>query len=276
MAYYKKLPGSLCIKSSEKMSKNDVLALMLEYMTIAEEVFGIEEFKVYAFLDLIKDNKKHALYIKDQKGIVQSLPYITDKHNKNTDKTTLSANKTNFSFFNQELNTERLANLYNKTKEDAKLHSVYLHNIEAITAYKADQLANADHYQQQKERREREAENERIRELEYKLEAERKAKAKAVYEIELNEFVAFKAKEHNVSIDEYKKKILYSYAYLEDNTTKARFFKDRQDLVEKYRDVRLMRLSFKNSFGKVCRVEIYNEERELIFTQVKQPQLVKN
>ncbi|HDT5940901.1 TPA: hypothetical protein QHB97_005576, partial [Klebsiella quasipneumoniae subsp. similipneumoniae] len=46
----KKLPGSLEIKLHERLSKNDILNVLAEQMTILEETFDIQEFKLFSFL----------------------------------------------------------------------------------------------------------------------------------------------------------------------------------------------------------------------------------
>lgn len=43
----KKLPGSLEIKLHEKLSKSDILNILAEQMTMLEETFGIQEFKIF-------------------------------------------------------------------------------------------------------------------------------------------------------------------------------------------------------------------------------------
>ncbi|HAL2584273.1 TPA: hypothetical protein R6H24_005335, partial [Klebsiella pneumoniae] len=58
----KKLPGSLEIKLHERLSKNDILNVLAEQMTMLEETFGVEEFKLYSFLECYIDSKKQALY----------------------------------------------------------------------------------------------------------------------------------------------------------------------------------------------------------------------
>ncbi len=53
----KKLPGSLEIKLHERLSKNDILNVLAEQMTMLEETFGVEEFKLYSFLECYIDSK---------------------------------------------------------------------------------------------------------------------------------------------------------------------------------------------------------------------------
>ncbi|HAW2532328.1 TPA: hypothetical protein JLQ00_002209 [Escherichia coli] len=62
----KKLPGSLEIKLHERLSKNDILNVLAEQMTILEETFDIQEFKLFSFLECYIDGKKQALYINDR------------------------------------------------------------------------------------------------------------------------------------------------------------------------------------------------------------------
>lgn len=47
----KKLPGSLEIKLHEKLSKSDILNILAEQMTMLEETFGIQEFKIFSYLE---------------------------------------------------------------------------------------------------------------------------------------------------------------------------------------------------------------------------------
>lgn len=47
----KKLPGSLEIKLHEKLSKSDILNILAEQMTMLEETFGIQGFKIFSYLN---------------------------------------------------------------------------------------------------------------------------------------------------------------------------------------------------------------------------------
>ncbi len=57
----KKLPGSLEIKLHERLSKTDILDILCEHMTMLEETFGIEEFKLNSYLECYIDSKKTIL-----------------------------------------------------------------------------------------------------------------------------------------------------------------------------------------------------------------------
>ncbi|HCO1789560.1 TPA: hypothetical protein N7M23_004885, partial [Escherichia coli] len=62
--------------------------------------------------------------------------------------------------------------------------------------------------------------------------------------------------------------------YLFSVSTKAKYFAEKPELFEKYRDERLIRFSIKRPDGKVGKVEIYTENGELIFEQYKTLKLV--
>ena len=51
----KKLPGSLEIKLHERLSNNALLNVLAEQMKMLEETFGVEEFKLYSFLECYKN-----------------------------------------------------------------------------------------------------------------------------------------------------------------------------------------------------------------------------
>ena len=56
----KKLPGSLEIKSTKNLSKSDILNILAEQMTMLEETFGIQEFKIFLYLECyIEKRNKH-------------------------------------------------------------------------------------------------------------------------------------------------------------------------------------------------------------------------
>lgn len=82
----KKLPGSLEIKLHEKLSKNDILNVLAEQMTMLEETFGIQEFKLYSYLECYRDNKKQALYHNGRNIVVGSFNLRNQDNLENTAK----------------------------------------------------------------------------------------------------------------------------------------------------------------------------------------------
>ena len=82
----KKLPGSLEIKLHEKLSKNDILNVLAEHMTMLEETFGIEEFKLYSFLECYIDSKKQSFYHEEHNTVVNSFNLQGNEKLENTAK----------------------------------------------------------------------------------------------------------------------------------------------------------------------------------------------
>lgn len=82
----KKLPGSLEIKLHERLSKNDILNILAEHMTMLEETFGIEEFKLYSYLECYRDNTKQALYHNVHNIVVSSFSLRNQENLENTAK----------------------------------------------------------------------------------------------------------------------------------------------------------------------------------------------
>lgn len=66
----KKLPGSLEIKLHKKLSKSDILNILAEQMTMLEETFGIQEFKIFSYLECYIGDKKQALYYRSRNSAV--------------------------------------------------------------------------------------------------------------------------------------------------------------------------------------------------------------
>lgn len=62
----KKLPGSLEIKLHEKLSKSDILNILAEQMTMLEETFGIQEFKIFSYLECYIEIRKSIILQKSQ------------------------------------------------------------------------------------------------------------------------------------------------------------------------------------------------------------------
>ena len=105
-------------------------------------------------------------------------------------------------------------------------------------------------------------------------EEERRAKEKELYERPLKEFINKKIRESGLSEMDFKRTISSSCDYLFSVSTKAKYFAEKPELFEKYRDERLIRFSIKRPDGKVGKVEIYTENGELIFEQYKTLKLV--
>ncbi|ECJ5978936.1 hypothetical protein FN904_21995 [Salmonella enterica subsp. enterica] len=109
----------------------------------------------------------------------------------------------------------------------------------------------------------------RIEEQRKKAEQIRKAKEREEYERPLKTLISSKIKESGLSEKDFKKQVCSSCDYLKDGSTKSRYFTERPDLLDKYHNERLIRLSIKGTDGKVRKVEIYTDSGNLIFEQYK-------
>ena len=92
----KNLPCSLEIKLREKLSKTDILDILSEHMTMFEETFGIEEFKLNSYLEFYIDSKKLSLYHEEHNNVINSINLKSDEKLENTAK--ISSKDCNYPF----------------------------------------------------------------------------------------------------------------------------------------------------------------------------------
>ncbi len=92
----KNLPCSLEIKLREKLSKTDILDILAEHMTMLEETFGIEEFKLNSYLEFYIDSKKLSLYHEEHNNVINSINLKSDEKLENTAK--ISSKDCNYPF----------------------------------------------------------------------------------------------------------------------------------------------------------------------------------
>lgn len=265
----KKLPGSLEIKLHERLSKNDILNVLAEHMTMLEETFGIEEFKLYSYLECYRDNKKQALYHNGRTTVVGSFNLRSQENLENTAKIISKEGNNRIISFDKKLDTDKIFT----TVENIQSSNPYRYWENNIQVIPASQVSNII----QNEQNRQQAEKDRLYLIEQqrkKEEQARKAREKEEYERPLKYFINKKIKESGLSERDFNKYICSSYNYLLDHTTKSKYFAERQDLLDKYYDVRLIRYSIKRPDGKVGKVEIYTDDGELIFEQYKTLQLV--
>ncbi|MEE3663214.1 hypothetical protein V2I52_14925 [Brenneria sp. g21c3] len=260
----KKLPGSLEIKLHEKLSKNDILNILAEQMTMLEETFGIEEFKLYSYLECYRENQKQALYHKGRNTVIGSFNLRSQDNLENTAKLISKDGNNRIISFDKKLDADKILT----TVENIQANNPYRYwskDIQIITASQVNRII-------QNEKNRQQAEKDRLYLIEQQRKKEeqvRKAREKEVYERPLKYFINTKIRESGLSERDFKKHICSSYNYLIDHTTKSKYFADRQDLLDKYYNVRLIRYSIKRSDGKVGKVEIYTDSGELIFEQYK-------
>ena len=68
---------------------------------------------------------------------------------------------------------------------------------------------------------------------------------------------------------EFKRTICSSFDYIKSRSVIAKYLANKPDLLEKYDDSRIIRMSIKNDEGKVGKVELYDLSGTLIFESYK-------
>ncbi|MEI7136090.1 hypothetical protein WCT93_15110 [Pectobacterium atrosepticum] len=265
----KKLPGSLEIKLYERLSKNDILNVLAEQMTVLEETFGIEEFKLYSYLECYIDNKKQSLYYEKNNTIISSFNFQHYEKLENTAKSISKEGNKRIISFDRKLDADKIL----ATVENIQINNPYRYwtnNIQVIPSSLVKNIIQDEDNRQQ-------AEKDRlylVSQQRNKEEQERKAREKEAYERPLHDFIATKIKEGGLSEKKFKRQICSSCNYLTNNTVKAKYFINHPELSEKYSDARLIRYSIKGNDGKVRKIEIYTDNGEFILVQYKTLQLV--
>ncbi|AXC65689.1 hypothetical protein DOE63_08810 [Salmonella enterica subsp. diarizonae serovar 59:z10:-] len=260
----KKLPGSLEIKLHEKLSKSDILNILAEQMTMLEETFGIQEFKLFSFLECYIGGKKQALYYKSRNSAVATFKLKSMESPENTAKLISKENNQRIISFDKKLDIERISNTVHRI-QTCNPYQDCAEKIRVVPACIISKMIQEENMRKQDEQ-------DRLYRLEQQRKKEeqiRKAKEKDEYDRPLKAFISAKIKESGLSEKDFNRQICSSYGYLKDRSTKSRYFTERPDLLEKYFDKRLIRYSIKRPDGKVGKIEIYTETGELIFEQFK-------
>lgn len=256
----KKLPGSLEIKLHERLSKNDILNVLAEQMTILEETFDIQEFKLFSFLECYIDGKKQALYINDSNGIVSSFTSNTQHNIENTSKTVIKDGGKRIVSYDKSFDADKIA----KTIHEIQAFNTYKYSFNNVTVMPAS-IINSIIQQEENKRREEEDKLYLIRQLKREQEEAQRRKEREEYERPLKSLIARKIMESGLTDLEFKRTICSSYDYIKSRAVIAKYLANKPDLLEKYHDSRLIRMSIKNDEGKVGKVEIYDLSGMLIF-----------
>ncbi|EGO4904939.1 hypothetical protein ITX75_004916, partial [Salmonella enterica] len=254
----KKLPGSLEIKLHEKLSKSDILNILAEQMTMLEETFGIQEFKLFSFLECYIGDKKQALYYKSRNSAVATFKLKSMESPENTAKLITKENNQRIVSFDNQLDIEKISNTVHRI-QTCNPYQDWSKGIRVVPACVISKMIQEEHMHKLEEQ----GRLYRIEEQRKKEEQIRKEKEREVYERPLKAFITSKIKESGLSEKDFKKQVCSSCDYLKDRSTKSRYFTERPDLLEKYSNERLIRFSIKGTDGKVGKVEIYTDTGEL-------------
>ncbi|EPW8685880.1 hypothetical protein ACWQG1_005762, partial [Klebsiella pneumoniae] len=205
----KKLPGSLEIKLHERLSKNDILNVLAEQMTMLEETFGVEEFKLYSFLECYIDSKKQALYDHVGNGIVSSLNLDSQDNIENTSKLVRKENDRRIVSFDKKLHIEKIE----KTVKNLQANNKYSHcalTTSVVPASSINAIIHSENIKLQEEKHK----SYLIKKQREREEEERRAKEKELYERPLKEFINKKIRESGLSEMDFKRTISSSCDYL--------------------------------------------------------------
>ncbi|EMD6267886.1 hypothetical protein RE123_001290 [Klebsiella pneumoniae] len=260
----KKLPGSLEIKLHERLSKNDILNVLAEQMTILEETFDIQEFKSFSFLECYIDGKKQALYINDSNGIVSSFTSNTQHNIENTSKTVIKDGGKRIVSYDKSFDADKIA----KTIHEIQAFNTYKYSFNNVTVMPAS-IINSIIQQEENKRREEEDKLYLIRQLKREQEEAQRRKEREEYERPLKSLIARKIMESGLTDLEFKRTICSSFDYIKSRSVIAKYLANKPDLLEKYHDSRIIRMSIKNDEGKVGKVELYDLSGTLIFESYK-------
>ncbi|EGS7807759.1 hypothetical protein I4T79_004422 [Salmonella enterica subsp. enterica serovar Enteritidis] len=260
----KKLPGSLEIKLHEKLSKSDILNILAEQMTMLEETFGIQEFKIFSYLECYIGDKKKALYHRSRNSAVATFKLKGLESPVNTAKLISKENGQRIVSFDKDLDINRISATVRNIQNNNPYRG-WSEGISVVPASIISKIIEVDIIRAQEEQ----GRLYRIEEQRKKEEQIRKAKEREEYERPLKAFISSKIKESDLSEKDFKKQVCSSCDYLKDRSTKSRYFTERPDLLDKYHNERLIRFSIKGTDGKVGKIEIYTDTGELIFERYK-------
>ncbi|NRG24619.1 hypothetical protein [Klebsiella michiganensis] len=256
----KKLPGSLEIKLHERLSKTDILDILAEHMTMLEETFGIEEFKLYSYLECYIDSKKQSLYHGEHNNVVNSMNLRNDHKLENTAKLISKNGNARIVYFDKNINVDKIRS----TVESIQKHNPYRYWSNNIKVIPSSVVKNIIQDQENQLQLERDKLN-IIRQLKRKQAEEQKRKELEEYERPLKSLITRKVMESGLTDLEFKRTICSSYDYIKSRSVIAKYLANKPELLGIYHDSRIIRLSIKNGEGKVGKVELYDLSGTLIF-----------
>ncbi|WP_226374185.1 hypothetical protein [Pectobacterium quasiaquaticum] len=147
----KKLPGSLEIKLHEKLSKNDILNILAEQMTMLEETFGIQEFKLYSYLECYRENKKQALYHQDHNIVVGAFNLRSQENLENTAKLISKEGNNRVISFEKKLDVDKISTTVDNIQTNNP-YRYWSNNIKVIPASQVSSIIQNEQNRQQAEK----------------------------------------------------------------------------------------------------------------------------
>ncbi|MDS7803729.1 hypothetical protein [Klebsiella oxytoca] len=260
----KYLPGSLEIKLHDRLSKTDILDILAEQMTMLEETFGIEDFKLYSFLECYIDSKKQSFYHEEHNTVVNSFDLQGNEKLENTAKIISKDGNKRIVSFDKNIDVDRIR----LTVGSIQKHNPYRYwsnNIQVIPSSVVSNIIQDKESQLQLERDKLYF----LNQLRRKQEEEQRRKEREEFERPLKSLITKKIMESGLTDLEFKRTICSSFDYIKSRSVIAKYLANKPDLLEKYHDSRIIRMSIKNDEGKVGKVELYDLSGTLIFESYK-------
>ena len=260
----KYLPGSLEIKLHDRLSKTDILDILAEQMTMLEETFGIEEFSLNYYLGCYIDSKKQSFYHEEHNAIVESFNLKNDTKLENTSKLISKNGNARIVSFDKNINVDKIRS----TVESIQMHNPYRYWSNNIKVIPSSVVKNIIQDKERKLQLERDKIN-LLNQLRRKQQEEQKRKEREEFDRPLKSLIARKIMESGLTDVEFKRTICSSFDYIKSGAVIAKYLANKPDLLEKYHDSRIIRMSIKNDEGKVGKVELYDLSGTLIFESYK-------
>ncbi|HBC2926909.1 TPA: hypothetical protein KC499_005200 [Escherichia coli O146] len=247
-------PGSLNIKLKTPLTKYEIMEVMAEYLSMLELVLGVEEFKLYAYLECIVNGEKQAIYHKDKNAIVSefTLASMGKIKNRKLDEVAYGEDLI------KEGDDERIKSILNMLNINAEscAYENFKEKLMLVPSGVVNDLIERNIRLMEIERESKIKEDrERLR----KEKEKEKGVLKIIYDNKLSEY--------SCSFYYFKTVYLSSVGFLVSEKQKAKYFlaEGLESLLESYIGKKVIRLSLKGEDGKVSVIEIYNENGEFLF-----------
>lgn len=247
-------PGSLNIKLKTPLTKYAIMEIMAEYLSMLELVLGVEEFKLYAYLECIVNGEKQAIYHKDKNAIVSEFTLTSMEKIKNSklDKVAYAEDLI------KEGDDEKIKSILNvlNMNTESCAYETFKDKLMLVPSMVVNDLIERKLHLMEIER-ERKINEDRER-LKKEREKE-KGVLKIIYDNKLSEY--------SCSFDYFKAVYFSSVGFLVSEKQKAKYFlaEGLKSLLESYIGKKVVRLSLKGEDRKVSVIEIYNENGEFLF-----------
>ncbi|EBS0792791.1 hypothetical protein DTU74_23800, partial [Salmonella enterica subsp. enterica serovar Enteritidis] len=180
---------------------------------------GIQEFKIFSYLECYIGDKKKALYYRSRNSAVATFKLKGLESPVNTAKLISKENGQRIVSFDKDLDINRISATVRNIQNNNPYRG-WSEGISVVPASIISKIIEVDIIRAQEEQ----GRLYRIEEQRKKEEQIRKAKEREEYERPLKAFISSKIKESDLSEKDFKKQVCSSCDYLKDRSTKSRYF----------------------------------------------------